>query len=477
VVVDESGALDVTAVRALETAERSRALWTDADRAWAGRASAEIVGESGTPQAFLVERARLALERMGERVRVLPRTVNALRWRPWVGNVIVIAAFLAGVAIDRIGDASRINVLAPPVLALLTWNLVVYALLVVAFVIRFRDPVRSGPLRRAVAWLAGGLLRRGGGEFRVALVQFADDWARISGPLYAARAARILHLAAAALVSGLLVGLYLRGIALEYRVNWESTFLDAESVHRLLVIMLAPGAALTGIDVPAVMEIQAIRAPADENAARWLHLLAATVTAVVLVPRLVLALFAWLLERYRSTHVLLAVDEPYFQRLLRGFRTGPARVDVVPYSYSLPPAVIVGLEQLIAGVFGGSAAATICAPVDYGGEDALPDVPDFAGSVIALFSATATPERETHGAFLAAIAARLGPAGTLVGLVDESALRTRWGSDTEHLAERRRNWSELCADQRVPCAFADLAAPEIAEAEAALEHALEEAAR
>lgn len=476
-VLNESGALEVTAVRALETSDRSRTFWTDADRAWAGRAAAEVVGEGGTPQAFLVARARLVLERMGERTRLLLRSVHALRWCPWVGNGIVIAAFLAGVAIDRIGDTSRINVLAPPVLALLAWNLAVYALLVLAYVRHFAEPARPGPLRRAIIWLAGGLLRRRGGELSGVLAQFADGWARIAGALYAARLARILHLAAAALVIGLLAGLYLRGIALEYRANWQSTFLDAERVRRLLAIVLAPGAALTGIELPTVAQIESIRAPAEENAARWLHLMAATLAAVVIVPRLLLALFAGLLERYRSTHVPLAVDEPYFQRLLRGFHAGPVRVDVIPYSYTLPPAVVVGLEQLIAGVYGGSAALTICASVDYGAEDSLADGPDYAGNVIALFSATATPERATHGAFLAAIGARLGPAGTLIGLVEESSLRNRWGSEPARLAERRRLWRELCADQHVPCAFADLAVPEIVQAEGALELALEEAAR
>ena len=66
---------------------------------------------------------------MGEQYGVLPRAVRALRWRGWVGAVIVIAAFIAGVAIDLIGSAQRVNVLAPPVLALLAWNLAVYALL------------------------------------------------------------------------------------------------------------------------------------------------------------------------------------------------------------------------------------------------------------------------------------------------------------------------------------------------------------
>jgi hypothetical protein len=47
--LDESAALEVTAVRALESADRAQALWTEADRAWASRAAAEVVGEGAAP--------------------------------------------------------------------------------------------------------------------------------------------------------------------------------------------------------------------------------------------------------------------------------------------------------------------------------------------------------------------------------------------------------------------------------------------
>lgn len=478
--LDESSALDVTAVRALETDDRARALWSDADRAWASRAAAEVIGEGGSAEAFLAQRARLALGRAGERSKVLPHAVRYLRWRPWVGTVIVIAAFVVGVWIDRIGYSQQINVLAPPVLLLLLWTIGAYVVLAVGFVRRYGDAAPAGPFRRKVIWLARELGKpRGGGQLRAAVVQLVGDWSRISAPLYAARVGRILHLAAAALAAGLLAGLYLRGIALEYLASWESTFLTtAESVHRVLAIALAPGAALTGIPVPAVSEIEAIRAPAGENAARWLHLMAATVTLLVIVPRLLLALFAWVLERHRSTH-LLALNEPYFERLLRGFRGGPVRVHVLPYSYTVPPPVEAGLERLVARAFGGSAAVTITAPVTYGGEDAFATAarPQYAGSVIALFNATATPERATHGAFLDAIAVHLGTGSTLVALVDESAFRVRLGSEPARLEDRRRAWRELCTDRHVPWAFADLEASDLAEAQAELERALEETAR
>jgi hypothetical protein len=116
--------------------------------------------------------------------------------------------------------------------------------------------------------------------------------------------------------------------------------------------------------------------------------------------------------------------------------------------------------------------------VIYGGEDALATAgAKYEGTVIALFNATATPEREAHGAFLAAIAGSREWSGTVVALVDESAFRARLGTESARLEERRQTWRELCADRQVPCAFADLQAADVAEAQAALERALEEAAR
>ena len=62
-----------TAVKAVETADRARAVWTDADRAWASRAAAEVEGASAAPAVFLARRAQLALERIGVRAPALAR--------------------------------------------------------------------------------------------------------------------------------------------------------------------------------------------------------------------------------------------------------------------------------------------------------------------------------------------------------------------------------------------------------------------
>jgi hypothetical protein len=476
--LDESATLDIVAIRAVESAARGKDFWTDADRAWASRVASETVGEGGAPEIFLATRARLALERIGERHRALPRAVRALHWRPWVGVAIVALAFGAGVAGDQVGGSQRINLLAPPLFALLAWNLVVYALLAIGFVVRYGDAASLGPLRGFVARLAGGSARHVRGELAEAVAQFAYEWTRLTAPLYAARSARVLHLAAAALAVGLVAGLYLRGIALEYRAAWESTFLGAESVRSVLAAALSPGAAITGIPVPSAAEVAAVRAPSGENAARWLHLMAATVALVVIVPRLALALAMGLVERHRSRHLPLVLDGPYFARLLRAYRGGAARVEVVPYSYTMRPAEADGLERLMRRVFGANASLSVRAPVRYGDEDAVAATGEEAraASVIALFNATATPEREAHGAFLDALAGQLGSGGILVALVADDAFRERSGNEPMRLEERRLAWRALCSDRRVACVMATLAAPDQGEAAAEIERLLEGAA-
>lgn len=481
--MDERAAIEVCAVRALETHDRAKTVWTDADRAWASRAAAETVGEHGDATAFLARRARLALERIGGHHKALPRAVAALHWHRWVAPAIVVMAFALGVAVDRIGGAQQINLLAPPVFALLVWNLGVYAVLAGGFVIRYGNSSTPGPARRLVMRAAsrtrigrggsGSAQGTDGAIIGACIAALTAEWLRLAAPLYAVRAARILHLAAAALALGVIAGLYVRGLAFEYRATWESTFLDATGVHWLLAKLLAPGAILSGLGMPGIAHLESIRAPASENAATWLHLLAASVVVIVVIPRLLLGVATGLVERHRAARLAVPLNEPYYQRLVRGFRGGPVRIRVIPYSYALPSAALVGLEAIVARAFGGSAALTVESPVGYGDEDALAAraPTDARGPVIALFNLNATPEQAAHGAFVGAVA-RVAQAQPLLMLIDESAFRARWPGDERRLAQRRGIWSELLTAQRVVPIFVNLEAPDLAFAESAIDAAI-----
>src|SRR5262245_17755624 len=109
--MDERTAIAVAAVRAVEVTDRAHEVWTDADRAWASRAAAEVVGDAAAPHAFVGRRALLALERLASRKHRIARLARAWQWRPGVGSAIVVAAFAFGALADAIGPSERINIL------------------------------------------------------------------------------------------------------------------------------------------------------------------------------------------------------------------------------------------------------------------------------------------------------------------------------------------------------------------------------
>ena len=123
--MNEAAAGEVLLLRAYERS--GFAPWTEADRAWASRAALAAVGNDAPGEQFLAARAQLALRRLE------PLDPPLARWRAlrprrieWLLMVLVLG-FTVGLLFDRIGSAQRINLLAPPVWALIAWNLAVYA--------------------------------------------------------------------------------------------------------------------------------------------------------------------------------------------------------------------------------------------------------------------------------------------------------------------------------------------------------------
>jgi len=468
-------------VRALETTDAERRVWSDEDRAWATRAAAEVVGAQASPEAFLQRRSELAIERLGARHGSIPRALRLSAWRPWIGWAAMLAALVAGIATDRIGAGRHVNVLALPLLGLLAWNLVAYALVLAragaALAGRFD---LAGPLRALLARLGHArvpLLRDREPLVARALGAFAVQWGAAVLPLAAARVSRVLHLCALLFALGLLAGMYARGMVLEYRAGWESTFLEAPAVGAILHALLGPASQLSGIALPDAPRLEAMRLPQGqgEPAAPWLHLYAVTIALYVLLPRALLALGAGLAARRRAARVLDPAGDVHAQRLLRQLRGDAARLAVLPYALELSPAARINLESLMARVYGAKAGLQIAETVAWGAEESLDTaaLPAAATAAWALFPASATPEHENHGAFLDALRARLGRSGVLLALVDESAFRRRFADLPARLQERRSAWQALLDQCGVPYAFVDLEQPDALAAESALNAAIE----
>ena len=136
---------------------------------------------------------------------------------------------------------------------------------------------------------------------------------------------------------------------------------------------------------------------------------------------------------------------------------------MLPYSYPWGTAQQAGLAQALAAAIGPGAQPRLVPTLPLGAEDDLKrHLPSsLTPDVAALFAASATPERETHGAFVRALAAALPRGSQLAVLVDESGLRQHAGraADTElRLTQRRAAWQRLLHDLSLPPPrFIDLA--------------------
>ena len=487
--MNEQIARDVVLVRAVETADTVRAIFTNEDRTHASRAAAELARwraserrQAATAEAFIGQRAALLAETLPRRSPAIARAASAFDWPAWIDVALPALAFALGALLEHIADRQHVNIVAFPLLAIVLWNIAVYVLLLLGLVMR-ASGAKSG-LRGLRRWLAAAsrrAVRNLSGAAAAAVSNFVPQWSALVAPLMEARAARVLHLAAALFALGAVAGLYVRGLVFEYRAGWESTFLDPPAVHAILSFFLSPAAQLLGIPFPSVDQIAALRfsngAPGSASAAVWIHLYAVTVGAIVILPRLLLTLIAgWQVAR-RSQRFAFDISEPYFRRLAGSFTEAGARLCVVPYSYTVEEASMNGLRALAVALLGDDAEVVLRATVTFGAEDSVgqmlaSDAP--ATLVLALFSLAATPENENHGAFLRALRTA-SPASRLAVLLDESGYRRRLGTQAgaeARLEERRSAWRYFCRSLALDAVFADLSAPDLPALEAAFERVL-----
>ena len=483
--MNEDGARAVTLLQAFETAQPAPVNWGDDDRAWATRLALEDAPASA--EAFIARRAAHALQRLAPREPVVASWLARRLWEwRWVGWAIC-AAWLLGVLADSIGSSQRINLLAPPLWAVLAWNAIVYALLLGHALARLlQRPTRPGSLLRLTQRVlrlgrrlpgVGSANSSSGGSAR-ALQGFARLWLRRSAPLAAARAATVLHAGSAALALGLISGLYLRGLALDYRAAWESTFLGAATAHDALALLLAPAAALSGIALPDAAAFEALRvvhgaAGGGASAAPWIHLLALTLALFVVLPRGVLGLASALRARWLARHFALPANDPYIERLLRQQRGEVPQVAVLPYASTPLPQAVLALEALLAPALGDGTQLRLLPTTAFGAEDDAPTVPAPGTTLaIALFDLAATPEAESQGRFAQQLARRAPAGAATILLVDEAGFRARFGADATRLAQRRDAWCVFGDRLGTLPVFVDLAAPDSAALPRALQLAL-----
>lgn len=460
-------------VRAVETTEETRSVLTREDRQQASAHALSEVGaldsrRGGRDEAFLIRRSEYAFKRLAERDRDLARYAARVRWPSWVTWLLPATALVLGLATNELDDTRRINIISFPLLGMLAWNLAVFAWLAVGGSRRLIRGERAAPpnvlvlaVQRMGRWVQTG--GEGRSQSNTPLERFAKAWLQYASRLNYSRASLALHLSAAAFASGVLIGMLLRGVSANYSPGWDSSydFVNADTLRRVIEIVLGPASAITGIELPTVQELAAMKGPlvarnpgsADPSGGNWLILYSVTALVFIIAPRLALAGWhaAWTVRLSRRFPAP-GSEDLYIRQLLRSGRGGGGQVRVIPYGHHPSESARRRLEQLLTQVLGDGTRILIDTPVEYGDEDEWltqailsPEL----DHVVVLFNLASTPEAENHGAFVAGVGRRLEALKAGIALsvmLDETSYRQRMSGQVRgetRVDERRAAWVGL----------------------------------
>ena len=450
--LSEKDARTVLLVQAVEDVDVDGVLLPPRARAAAtGRAFDDAPGamdDGGRLRA----RAAVLREDLRREAPALQRVLEPPAWRGSTMLLVLAVGVVVGAATNALGPTHHVSVLAFPLATILAWNLAVYGALAVRAGVRLRG-ARPAASRLAVLgrWLEGlrlsVLARRVGASARSAVVadavqRFQRLWLPTAAPLIGARVRMLLHVGAFALALGAIAGMYVSGIAFEYRATWESTWLDAPDVQRYVNVVLGPAGRVLGIAVP---DVASLRGPVGEGDARpWIHLWATTLGMFVILPRAALAAAEALAAVSLSRRLPVAIDPAYARRALHSGRGAATVVEVVYYSCAPDRALRARLHTILQEHAGARAVIRDGTSLEYGDDPGQIEMPEPAPGVVALvFPLAQTPEPEVHGKFIERLRERLDAAGRELVLVLETATyRQRAGSELR-VAERRATWERL----------------------------------
>lgn len=406
------------------------------------------------------------------------------RWPFWMSIGIVIAAFIGGVAADTLGASGRIDIIAFPLLGLLLWNLLVYAFLMARWGVarKRKQPWRAS---RISAWLPQKVIsilpwpefsgdeqgKKEAGIWRAIGAAFVVPWMKMERRILHEQFRALVHVAAIAAVAGTAASMYLKGLSLEYRAGWGSTFLEPEDLRRWIEIALGPASSLTGIPLPDAAELGGLRwseNPEGEIAGRWIHLYAAT-AGLLLLPRLTLAgVGVWRTWKLGRNVTVEGLDQPLVSP------RGPApvapesleRICVIPYNHTCAP---VFRERLRAEVFeraDGRFNMDYLDRVNYGLEAEYAaglDVDRLKCRILlVVFNLSSTPEDEVQGLFLDRLLQMSRQSDRHADIevwLDETSFAERFRRDSgfdERLKQRRAAWTRMLAKREMEPHFIDV---------------------
>lgn len=399
------------------------------------------------PKEKALARAKLVLSRRS----LKPSRVPTLPTGLFTGALMLCAYFL-GVMTDRFSsEGAVVNLLSPALLLILFWQIALYALLLVGTI--------AAPLGWKPKWPGRELFAALLSRLRILTVskqtlRERPLWLSLLAPALRSEAARAFHLAAAALGAGLLTGLAFRGIGTAYTVGWTSTWLAGHEAWLAALFSATYGLVpleLFGIPFPdaaAIAEMNLrINAQGSPDAAAWLLRLMGLVAIVVILPRLLLALWAGHRAKAARTSFVWAEEEEALPPV-------SSQTDATPAAEGATVLTAMPSDEVLRRR---TEALLLQPALHWRTVDVWKDEPEgvlqelATQDAVLLFDGIATPEDEVHGRWIDAVAKRRhGPATVLL---DISGVEERFGADSERLTARKALWESFAAEHHAALRF------------------------
>ena len=305
-------------------------------------------GDPSEGAEWLVRRAHYLIEHS-----LSPYTVILSRLQPAASAWVCIGLATAiGLAANYLGPGEKIHVIWNPMVILILWNILIYAVLCVASAFagsketvlstnstptyrRSSSDVRGrratlaerlilGP---ALSWILGvraGLdeARQNGRRLRRVSQRVAALWWPLMRPVARLWLRRALHLSAIGMATGAIIGMYIRGLFFDYNVAWQSTFVrEPETVATILRYLLGPAAIILGEPLPTGASVAPLFTSAGDEAGTWIHLYAVSAILFILIPRGFLTLVTTTRLRRARRSVHLDLQDAYYAEVLEKART------------------------------------------------------------------------------------------------------------------------------------------------------------
>lgn len=461
VVLPESDARDVLFAEMLEKTAGADRRWSCRDRDAATRDARKLAGEYVTPASFLPLRARLVAARLHANAADAFGTASFGRAALLLTIILSTVALISGMLTDRLAtDGSRINLLSPPLLLLVVWNLAVYLFILIKAIVPKHAAFRLLPVRDLLVkiLLKAAGLSAASLEARTTLLLPQCRWI----------VARALHLAAIMFALGLLAGMAVRGIGTAYLIGWESTWFagNPEAVHAILAAAYGHLPFCPPIpDVNSVAELAFdARSATPADAAPWLLRLMSLLTVTIILPRLLLVVQSTLRLAACRRRVSLCLETPYYRAILSTASTPSSRTSIIVDSTGSVNELPERWQNFKTRF---KALQSDSGIVELLTESAWDDTMNecLAGlksavvhHLLLAFDPAATPEVEVHGAMMetasAWCATRHSPAPIVI--LDLAQINERFGIDSPTAGSRTALWQTFAAERGLKTIAADI---------------------